>query len=250
MDLLECTIVHHTGTIIRFKPSQLSALPSSDLDIDVVLPTGEVAAGHFRRNPANPNVSGRGIVRYIKGRLPAKTTEKMLLEIVSDSWWILYDMKEAVEVAKQAGVDVPRTRSGQLTNQDMRKFVEWADKEAKDDKRIERYRSVLRPSGLRKLVLEFMGTACQVEGCRSTEETREEWGERAALAIVDVHHLEAVAKSHDHSPWNLCVLCANHHRLIHGLAPWEVVHEKDDVILTTHGKSLRIRRDLRGFRSP
>ena len=69
MTLLPCALVHHTGSMIRFRPRQLGDLPRGDRDLQIILPSGRLVGGHFRRNEANPNVSGRELVAYIKRRL-------------------------------------------------------------------------------------------------------------------------------------------------------------------------------------
>lgn len=92
MATLKCTLVHHTGTIIRFVTSQLGELPDADQDIQVELPNGSIVAGHFRRNEANPNVSGAEIVGFIKGRLAFGTNEDAQIIIgESDTWKLILD---------------------------------------------------------------------------------------------------------------------------------------------------------------
>ena len=53
-----CKLVHDTGTMIRFRTSQLGALPAASLNIPILLPTGRIVGCHFNRHPDNPNVSG------------------------------------------------------------------------------------------------------------------------------------------------------------------------------------------------
>jgi hypothetical protein len=48
MALLDCALVHHTGSMIRFTTSQLDDLPDDDRNVSIVLPDGEVIPGRFR----------------------------------------------------------------------------------------------------------------------------------------------------------------------------------------------------------
>ncbi len=86
---LDCTLVHHTGTIIRFTTSQLGQLPVGDEDIQVSLPDGTVVDGHFRCNEENPNISGPGVVTYIKSRLAFAETEAAQIQIPAVGPWKL-----------------------------------------------------------------------------------------------------------------------------------------------------------------
>jgi hypothetical protein len=89
MATLKCTLVHHTGTIIRFTTSQLGELPDSDQDVQIELPNGSVVHGHFRRNEANPNVSGAELVGYIKGRLAFGEREDAQITLGESDLWKL-----------------------------------------------------------------------------------------------------------------------------------------------------------------
>jgi len=218
--------------MIRFRPRQLDDLPSNDKDIQVILPTGRVVAGHFRRNQRNPNVSGPELVGYIKRVLDFGETQGMLIEQVSPNSWRLYQLEAAVAVTRAARGAIGRVRNGDLQNNDIRQLLSLADAHDNRTRRMQQYQRLLRPPALRRLMLSVVGVTCQVEGCDAAEDfTRDFRDEEAGTAVVEVHHIEAVARCNDHHPRNLCVLCANHHRLIHGWGSWTTGHDGQNVFI-------------------
>jgi hypothetical protein len=145
--MIPCKLVHHTGTIIRFRTSQLPLLPDASVDIYLLLPTGAVAAGHFNRHQQNPNISGREVVRYIKRIVRYRKTKDVLVERRRDGLWVLHLIEQAVVVAGTAG---PNVRIGRLQSADLDALFALADRETARGKRIESYergkRSALAPS--------------------------------------------------------------------------------------------------------
>jgi len=243
MSLIPCAIVHHTGTIVRFRTSQLPDLPDADCDAALVLPNGSVVDVHFRRHPANPNISGPGLVRYIKRRFKFGEKRPGLLEIAQGHVWRLFDLSQAEPVATTCRLS--GLRRGQLSPSSLAAALARFDRlhDAKDRRRA--YQRLLRPPVLRRLMLGVFGELCQVDLCTASEDTSVYWNDPAAgRAIVEVHHVEALAMRVDHHPHNLCVVCANHHRLIHGFGPWGITHEGDNVLLGRASKQLRIVRDF------
>lgn len=244
MALIPCMLVHHTGTMIRFTTSQLAALPPGDQNVRIELPDQTIVAGYFRRNPANPNVSGKALVRYIKGILDFGHNEPALID-VSGSLWRVYDVGPAVQVAREAQVGAWRVRDAQMSGDDLAALLRLADRSASAGPRRATYERLLRPPALRRLILDLMGPSCQVQQCRAAQSMKDKWHDpAAAVAILEVHHIEAMARKIDHHPRNLCVVCANHHALIHGYGPWTIEHQGDDVILSVSAESIRIVRDL------
>jgi predicted HNH restriction endonuclease len=134
-------------------------------------------------------------------------------------------------------------KNGAIDKADFQKLVELADRERDRGTRIRTYKRILRPSGLRRLVVNLVGAKCMVHECQETERYRNTWGECGARVIVEVHHVEEVAKTNDHRPRNLCVLCANHHRLLHGLGMWNVEHIGPNVRLSRDTTQLIIERN-------
>ena len=247
MAILPCALVHHTGTIIRFRPSQLRELPASDLDLTIELPSGKLVEGHFRRHPANPNISGRGVVKYIKARLNFGDVRPGLIDNAGKTLWRLYKTDRLVQLAQVHRISQTRASRGSLTGRDIKKLLAAVDRVQSATQRRREYAKLLRPAALRRIVLDLMGARCQVDGCTAHLDMRRQWRDpAAAVAILDVHHIEALARCIDHNPRNLCILCGNHHHLIHYFGPWEVSHAGDDVILTKGSRDLRIVRDL-GF---
>ena len=241
MSLEPCWLTNHTGTIIRFRPSQLPRLPDEDVDLMVQLFDGQVIPGRFHRNPENPYVAGQRVRQFIQSRVPAESHEQVLIS-VTGRHWRLFEPEPIDAEAARYGV---RAANGKLTGRDLDSILKQIDELSSRSGRRKAYERLTRPSGLRQLVIGLMGAQCQVEHCNAAQSTVSKWDDdAAALSILEVHHIEAVAKVEDHSPRNLCVICANHHRLIHGFGPWEVHHEGDNVILTRRGRQLRIVRDL------
>ncbi len=244
MWLEPCWLTNQSGTVIRFRTSQLPRLPDADVDLRIELFDGRVVPGRFHLNRANPYVAGPRVRQFIQARVEERSKEQALISIAGRYWRL---MEAQHVVAGVAGYGVSRTRAaeGKLVGKDLEGILERLDAIRESSGRREAYERLTRPSGLRVLVIGLMGPTCQVEGCDAAEASAEKWGDAAAaLAVLDVHHIEAVAKVQDHSPKNLCVICANHHRLIHGFGPWAVRHEDDDVLLVQGGKKLRMVRDL------
>lgn len=244
MPIEPCWLTNQTGAIIRFRPSQVPRLPRADTDLHIELFDGQVVRGRFHLHPANPYVAGPAVRRFITGRVPERSREQALID-VSGHYWRLFEAEPVAVEVRRYGVSSTRAQSGRLSGRDFDRMLTRIDATTQFRGRMQAYERLLRPAGLRQLVIELMGPSCQVRGCDAVEAAIREWGDLAAgLAVVEVHHVEAVAKREDHSPRNLCVLCANHHRLIHRFGPWGILHENDDVIVTRPGRRLRIVRDM------
>ncbi len=114
-------------------------------------------------------------------------------------------------------------------------------------RRVERMeRRTLRDSQVRSVALRCFGERCQVRGCEFTIGLqREHLG-----LVLEVHHLKGVARGGSDSPFNLAVLCANHHRLCEGLPGVEAVEVSgsDDVLIRYTDGSFLIERDLTSLR--
>jgi hypothetical protein len=76
---IDADLVHNSGTIIRFKTSQLDQLPGSSCTCRIILPTGVPAECSFNCNKANPNITGPELVQYIKSILDYRTSVKVKL---------------------------------------------------------------------------------------------------------------------------------------------------------------------------
>ncbi len=244
MPIEPCWLTNQTGAIIRFRPSQLRRLPTHDTDLLIKLFDGEVVRGRFHRHSANPYVAGREVRQFIIERVPDRSREQALIDI-SGRYWQLFETTPVGREVKRYGVSAVRARSGKLTGSDLERILKTIDRITRFKRRLYAYERLLRPPGLRRIVLQLMGASCQAAACTAAETAVDEWGDQAAgIAILEVHHIEAVAQCADHSPRNLCVLCGNHHRLIHGFGPWSIAHANDDIILRHQTRELRIVRDL------
>ena len=244
MSLEPCWLTNQTGTIIRFRPSQVSRLPDQDVDLTVELFDGRVIAGRFHLHPANPYVAGPQVRQFIRSRVSAQSREQALIS-VDGTYWCLFEPEPLGAEVARYGVSVRRATEGKLTGGDLDRILRKIDGLSRKAGRSAAYDRLIRPAGLRRWIVGLMGSECQVEDCDAAESTAKQWKDAAAaLSVLEVHHIEAVAKVEDHSPKNLCVICANHHRLIHGFGPWAVRHENGDVILSRGGRQLRIVRDL------
>ncbi len=245
--MIPCKLVHDTGTMIRFRRRQLAQLPNASGDVGLLLPNGAVVPGHFNRHRQNPNVSGAELVRYIKGRIGFGEREEVLVEIASASPWIVHTVRDALVVAQEARVPIGHVRSGALKVGDLAALTALADRENNRERRIRNYRRVLRPSGLRRLVLDLLGAKCMVRDCSACSMLNAHWGSGSGELIVEVHHIEHVARSNDHHPRNLCVLCANHHRFIHNSGAWTVQHDGATVVFGRGSRELVVERSASVF---
>lgn len=244
--MIPCALVHDTGTMIRFRTSRLGDLPETSGDVALLLPTGRVVTGHFNRNRRNPNVSGGGLVRYVKRRLRFGEREDVLVERRNAGLWVLHLVEPAVAVAKDAELStagLDRVRRGRLKFQDLSALLRLADRENGRSRRVEAYKRLLRPAGLRRLVMNAVGAAgCMAQDCDAPERFDAAWGAGSGAAVVEVHHVEPLARAVDHHPRNLCILCGNHHRFVHRSGSWTVRHDGPDVILGRANRELVIRR--------
>lgn len=248
--MIPSKLVHDTGTMIRFRTSQLGQLPSASGDIELLLPTGRLVISHFNRNPQNPNVSGPELVRFIKHRIAFGQREDVLVEQRSARLWVVHLLESALAVAGAARVPERRVRAGVLNSADVLALTAYADRENERGRRIETYARVLRPSSLRRLVLGVVGARCMAHGCRACEEFDTQWGRGSGSVIVDVHHIEHVARAIDHHPRNLCVLCGNHHRFVHGSGAWSIRHDGPDVVFQRGNREMIVRRPPALFDAP
>lgn len=187
--MIPCKIVRDTGTMLRFRTSQLGDLPQASRDVALLLPTGRIVTGRFNRNRRNPNVSGGSLVRYVKGRLSFGEREDVLLERRRADLWVLHLLKDAVAAAedvKLSPTGIHRVREGALKFQDLAALVNLADHEDHRGRRVQEYKRVLRPAGLRRLVLNAVGaSACMVRGCGASEHFEAAWGAGSGAVIVE-----------------------------------------------------------------
>jgi len=65
-------------------------------------------------------------------------------------------------------------------------------------------------------------------------------------AIVVVHHVEWIAWGGSDSPLNVCLMCANHHAIVHHAPTISKVKKCDleRVVIQANGETLEIVRDM------
>src|SRR3954447_18466901 len=67
---LNATLINHTGTMARFRATDLPFLPSGRRECEIELPDRRVVAGRFGPNRRTPNVTAPVMARWIKSWLP------------------------------------------------------------------------------------------------------------------------------------------------------------------------------------
>jgi len=202
---MKCALVHHTGTMIRFTTSQLPQLPRSDTDVTVALGRRTVN-GRFHLHPANPYIAGPEIVRWIKARIPFGGVEQA---------WIDYEGRQAFRLTLGTG-HTTRYRATMVAMSPaeawkaLRAILDEAEG-APPKQRRQRYARIARDPRLSSLLKRCFGATCQVEACTLLTGIPSRFHARC----TEVHHLEAIARGGRSTPYNLVVICANHHRLVH-----------------------------------
>lgn len=229
---LSCRLVHHTGTMIRFTTGQLDKLPVADVDCKVELPDGANVDGRFRRHPQNPYIGGPGIVRWIKSWVPYNVPTDA---VVHQSGTGNRVRVEVVSPIGAAALDLAATRKVLRRAKSLRSV-------GQADRRRKMYAAWERDPNLRGVVLAAWGSVCQVAGCGYLATVPA----HIRANMVDVHHLNHVAKGGTDSPMNVCVLCVVHHQLIHraptsSLESWDL----DGATVVVNGLTLNIARDAR-----
>lgn len=196
---LDATLIHHTGTFIRFHKTDVSSLPDGERACDIELPDGRVVQGKFGGNRDLLNITGRDLVRWIKTWLPRTQSAYVRVHPVGNL------DKIRLELDGSSGFANPRSRLSVLSRAPRQYGITGARKR----KAFERWE---RDPGLRKAVLNAWGPQCQVSGCTVQAATS---SKPVVENLVDVHHLQSVSASGDDSPANLVVLCLMHHGLVH-----------------------------------
>ena len=103
---LDATIIHHTGTFIRFHKTDVAQLPSNERACDIELPDGRVVRGKFAANRDLLNINGRDLVRWIKSWLPETQSAKVTIHPVGTADRI------RIELSGKSGFPSVRARNG------------------------------------------------------------------------------------------------------------------------------------------
>lgn len=226
---LNASLVHHTGTMIRFVPSQLPHLPPGDTSCQVVLLDGQEVEGWFHRHPANPYIGGRALVGWIKAWVAWNQPMRVAVEQVGAGSTIrLRTLGRGPTVATPE-----RTR--------LRKRALRIGRTKRRQRRRREYEELERDPRVRRALLQVWEPICQVVGC-SFHLALPAGLKRAA---VEVHHITHVSSGGSDSPVNLCLVCPNHHALIHRAPSSRVTAlDTEHAEVEVDGLTLRIERDL------
>lgn len=152
---LPAVLVHHTGTMLRFTTGQLQFLPLQDTDCVLLLPDGARVAGRFHRHPANPYVSGRQLVAWIKSWVPYNTPIPVVINQVGGGNQVELAIGTRPTQAMAKTQDEIRTRAAARR---LRKLDST-------DRRRREYATLERDPSLRAVALAAWGPTCQIEGC-------------------------------------------------------------------------------------
>ncbi|WP_322920641.1 hypothetical protein [Nocardioides renjunii] len=226
---LNATLIHHTGTFIRFRKTDAASLPPAERKCEIELPDGRVVAGKFAGNRDLFNVNGPELIRWIKSWLPDTKSARVVVHPVGTADKIRLELLGASPAA--------------LSSKDRRSLLARAPKTkglAGDRKRQEFSRWERDPA-LRRFVRGVWGSRCQVVGC-STQDAVSKTA--ASDSLVDVHHLMSVSLRGDDSPANLVVLCMMHHGLIHRSSGVTTTVNVGSVRIAADGVRFEMKRDL------
>jgi len=240
-------LTKNTGTILRFRPSQIHDLPPDDRPVTVVTPDGRVLAGKFRRNPQNPYFGGVQVRRWIIKRCPdTNRRDTHMCELVRDSVYFIEtneDVAGAIDAVERTVKDrAPRVTSPEDAWEDLASVANTF-RAATPKIRASIAKRYETDPRLSRLVKDCFGYACQVDGCPGLSGVE-------GKNFVEAHHLEHLSKGGANDPYNLCVLCANHHRLLHRDKKARVATRRGDDVLVRHSTgTFWIRRDLSRLRN-
>lgn len=232
IDCLPVHLRHDTGTMIRFRTSQLKHLPERSSSCSIELPDGAMVSGRFNPNRANPNITGANLVRWIKLWVPeGSTVEAELVQRRGATIRLLIS---------SGGRTSPKFFSDEAARRRLRRL--WSEPRPRRRQIYERWERI---PGFRDDILAVMGDRCQVRGCE--ELSGIPTASRGAL--VDAHHLNHVSAGGTDHPLNVAVLCVAHHQLIHRCRPRSVLESWDTrgARVRAGGETLIIERDVTGL---
>ncbi len=205
---IPAALVYRSGSGIRFRTSQVRSgdIPDTSRDVIVVLPNGVRLECRLTINIKNPLITGDNLVRWIKERLPENSTlEVSVLEVVRGREYRL----KMPDITTSHSAPPSNMTSG-TPEENWRRLCRVLDgAESQIPKRRAMvYQRIERISGLSSVVRQCFGDRCQIENCAFTLNVSRHLDE----FIAEVHHLEHLSRGGTHIAYNLCVLCANHHR--------------------------------------
>lgn len=186
---IQAALVNHTGTMIRFRPSQLRYLPQNDTDCLITLLDGRIVKGKFHLHPANPYIGGPGLVRWIKTWVEWRELLNIHVDQVGTNMNIKLRTSSTTAMPNRS-ISIVKRKIEQIGRiKDLRQ-------------RRKEYKVWERNPNLRKAVLQVWPSVCQVDGCRSADGIPDVLKDR----ILDVHHIDYIARRGSDSPTNLCLI--------------------------------------------
>lgn len=222
---LTAYLVHHTGSMIRFVTSQLPYLPKIDKFVYVVLPSGERIKCKFHLHRANPYIAGPRIIHWIKGILPFGSKRKIMVRIISQDKYFVY-MKE--QVGRYRKTKKIQDKEKICLEKLIKNLLSISEKPKKI--RHKMYNKLLSKRVNSDLVKKVFGVKCQVRDCEYSVKMNKDLMD----LISEVHHLEHLSRGGSNSPYNLAILCANHHAILHRDKTARIIKNKGDDILVTY----------------
>ena len=235
-----------TGTILRFRPSQIGQLPPADRAVMVVTPDGGTLPANFHRNVNNPYFSGTEIRHWIIQQCPATNRrDTNMYELVRHSAYLVETDEDVAGALDSVHRAVQQSASSHAPPLDPWTQLRRVGDSFRGAPRKIRSSMATRYEAdpeLSRLVKECLGYECQVDGCPGLRGI-------AGKNFVEAHHIQHLSRGGAHHPHNLCVLCANHHRLLHRDPNVRVLTRTGDDVLVRHSQGrLWVRRDLSKFR--
>lgn len=227
---LPATIVHHTGSMVRFTSGQLRELPRADCDVRVDLPDGTVVQGHFRCHPANPYIAGREVVRWIKEWVPMGQTHSVEVRQVGQAHRVRVALIMPTPVVNQADLAIQRPA----------RRLAVTLRSSSPARRRTLLETWERDPLLRSFVIDRWGSDCQVQGCVIQDEVPS----HLSHTVVDVHHLTHLSGGGSDSPMNLSILCTTHHALVHRSKSKLVAADSQSARIQVNGIQLLLHRDV------
>ena len=226
--LIEGTLVHHTGSMIRFRTSQLHSLPVDDVICNITLMDGKTVQGRFHRHRENPYIGGPELVKWIKQWVTWNAPQSVLVQQVGNGMNVRLRPTNSIPVLTLEGRKIRR------------KILRFAG--IKDAARRRReYSAWERDPALRDFILSIWDNRCQVVGCTFATNL----SSHLASSILDVHHINSVARGGSDSASNLCLICASHHALLHRSPSMKVLSNgPEEVHIAVNGMELVIRRAI------
>lgn len=228
IQLIPAALVHHTGSMLRFRPSQTKYLPTRDTDCLVILPDGKTVKGRFHLHPANPYIGGRDFVRWIKT-------------------WIEWNKPLRIYVAQVGASMQLELRMGSVTTTpnrgvgSIKRYIHRIGRIKEPRLRKKEYKRWERTPNLRRILMQVWPAECQVVGCQSAVGLSEVLKDK----ILDVHHIDHIARGGSDSPINLCLICASHHALIHrALSSNYRSNSSNQVTMAINGITIVIKRNI------